>query len=1036
MAQPLTLIGPDGLRYDFDPDAPNASLEAAQAKGYRLETEEEPRTWTEAAKAGVTRTLEAGEAAAIGALEGATFGLTKPLTEKYEATAPEEYPVAKGIGEFAGMLLSPANEVAAIGKAVKVGRLVEAGIGGAAIGALSGAGATVGEHLAGDSELNGEKLAMSMGLGALLGTGGGLVGEGIIMGAEKVAPALKDIAGRFAESDDFLKKWRDEQWVKHLSGVQGASKKVEQEMIPEVANVAREFQGAGSIEEMKEAMRVARNEAAEAVAADAGVDLGGYTTDLTRDEARSVFESNIDRHLGTWADETLAKAEQDLGVNFQVRHADDAEAARQALRESTKDARKIEAEEVTKAFGEKYQGLELGGMNGEMDNEAAKEAVRVAQQKSTELKTRFVEAADAANRPVQFEPFMDMLSSSLEGMNSIELRKASRTVDEILNELGRIERMPANRQMSALEHLKVTLHEDTNWGQFDSPLGERIRKQILYNYRELLDANIAERIGPEMAEAFQNAKQSYGVLADAREVLRRKANGGAEFLRSLGESLEIGAERYQKARTALNIADEALAAVQRKTSTGRDALEVIAKRAQPNSPRYADAVRNAAMSEIGFAALRKQAARPHDALRAIAAEAGLDAASLTRFRALTHAEDLLEAQIKNRVKHRSFSLTSYLTALATGARFNTLTGLATLVGHQWLRDNGSKVVAQVADKIAASKHLEAIASGFAKQMGKNASMMGEYAPALQEAAKKGPATLLALHMVMAQADPQYQQAAAAAGFAPEDADTHQASMVRAHAVAQLKAAAQDADQKLHRHVERILKGDRAPPSAGGGADFGNKAIRKSAVESHDKRADEILALANDPEAMVERIASNLGNFANVAPGTAASMSATAMRAVQHLVKVAAKPAQAGPLAPAWAPSEQEKAKFARVYHAVVDPESVLQHAASGTMTRDEMQALEAVYPRLVSHLKEKMLDRLTDGPTVPYQQRLMIGMLLGASADGSSSAKAIVANQQAIRAQPKQQEAPGGAATPARADKLNVANRFATAGERREMERN
>jgi hypothetical protein len=290
-------------------------------------------------------------------------------------------------------------------------------------------------------------------------------------------------------------------------------------------------------------------------------------------------------------------------------------------------------------------------------------------------------------------------------------------------------------------------------------------------------------------------------------------------------------------------------------------------------------------------------------------------------------------------------------------------------------------------------------------------------------------------MMMAQTDPTYQAHAAMAGFAPETPDQHGAALAKAHSVAQLAANVAEADKRMEAHVGRILKGDRAPPAAGGGKDFGSKGLRKAATEAHDERSDEVLALAGNPEAMMERLAANLGNVGSVAPAIAASISATAARGVQYLAKVAQRPAQQGPLAPKWEPNEAEKSKFARAYHAVTDPESVLNHLAAGTATPEEVGALKEVWPALHSDLVNKTLTRLTDTKReVPYRQRLMLSMLLGASADGSSSGKAIAANQPSINAAAKTQGTNMDAPLPAsKASAVHVANRMATPQDRRDM---
>ena len=156
-----------------------------------------------------------------------------------------------------------------------------------------------------------------------------------------------------------------------------------------------------------------------------------------------------------------------------------------------------------------------------------------------------------------------------------------------------------------------------------------------------------------------------------------------------------------------------------------------------------------------------------------------------------------------------------------------------------------------------------------------------------------------------------------AGFVPETPEQYEASLTKAHSVAQVAVNLDEANAELDRDVARILRGGGAAPAAGGGTDFGGKGSRQQATELHDKRADEVLALAGNPELLADRVAKNLGNFGNVAPGMAVAMSATASRAAAYLAQVAQAPPQRGPLAPKWVPSEAERAKFAQIGRAHV-----------------------------------------------------------------------------------------------------------------------
>lgn len=879
MGAPLTFIGPDGMRYQVDSDAPVSTFEEAHRKGYRLETEAAPRTWGEAARGASTRVAETVATGAAGAIEGATFGLSKPLTKHVEEAIPESYPVAKGIGEFGGMLLSPLNKVGTAAKAVSglgkaatvTGRLAGMGLEGATIGALSGAGAAVGDALAENADLNAEKVLMSTGLGAALGTAGGVLGGALTEGAAAALPHIESATGK---AKDALSGFAEERWLKASGAVQKEISKIPQQEHGNVADIIR-------------------------------------------------------RNLGMSGDleEALAKTTAER------------EATEQALL--------------------KQAGLDVPDLKHGLAKDEAVEVLQAAQNKDGEMLGGFLKKADAAGAKADYQGFANRFQQFQAELNPAErdlIKPQLEKVDEYLQEVL-THPDPKHSGFSALNDLKSTLQKDTNWVS-DGAAKYGLKRQVTGILRDELDAQLERQVGPELMGEFVDAKRRFGLLKTAEEALKSKKATGT------------------------------------------------------------------------------------DAMRAVIAKAELASPEVQHFANLGHAQDMLKRGMDRTLGNRFISLSDYLVGIGAGvsgdpvAGTQFLKGLATSFGHKIARERGSAVVATLADKIAESPHLMAIANGFAKRAAASTAAFGPYAQRVTQSLAAGPARALAEHMMTAQTDPEYQAHAAMAGFVPEDSEQHGAALAKAHSVAQIAANVAEADRAIERHVDRILKGDRAPPVVGGGSDFGGRSGRKAATELHDKRADEVLALAADPAAMVDRLSRNLGNLGNVAPGMSAAMSATSGRAVDFLAKAVQAPPPRGPLAPKWVPSEAEKAKFARLYHAVVDPESILQHAAAGTMTQDEVAALKAVYPALHSDIQNKMLHRLTSGASMPYRQKLMVSMLLGGSADGSSSPQSVAANQTAI-SQAKKKETglsdTKGGATPSKADKLTVANRTATPAVRREM---
>lgn len=381
------------------------------------------------------------------------------------------------------------------------------------------------------------------------------------------------------------------------------------------------------------------------------------------------------------------------------------------------------------------------------------------------------------------------------------------------------------------------------------------------------------------------------------------------------------------------------------------------------------------------------------------------------------------------------------TMLAVGAGVghgNPITGLVTAIASKVMRERGVGVIARLADKIADSPQLALAAQSFAQKAGQAAGVMGKYGGILGEAAQRSPAEALATHMVLGQTDPHYEQVAQLAGFTPESKAEQSAALTKAHGLATMAAAAAHQDAEIDKHIAGVFKGDKATSStmqAMGASDLSGKRMRRSDEDAHLQHLDDIRKLAANPEVLLDRVSANFGNAAHVAPGVAGAMTATAQRAVQYLAAAGEQPAKAGPLAPDWKHSDAERFAFAKKFETVRDPMSALRAGRDGTLTRDQVEALKAVYPRLHQQIVEKAMDKLFSSPkAVPYKARLMLGLMTGTDPDGTMG-EAIARNQAAIQLasqKPSNPEASSGNASPSRADKLSLGKRTSTPSQARE----
>lgn len=349
----IPLIGPDGREYELgDP----AQLPAAQAQGYRVVTPDAPATLGEQVKGGLAEAKDTAEAGAFGVLQGVTgggFGYMQgkaaapkgyPATDaaSQEAIAKqaanlEAHPVAKGVGEFVGMVASPINKVGAavrggIGATTAIGRIGAAAAGGGVEGMLYGAGNTLSDAALGDYDLTGEKLAAGIGLGGLLGFGGAGVGAGLAEGFRAAVPAAARLAGKAIPG---LEDFADDRWLKAGGGIQSSIKKIPDAERSAVADELRRAMNPngkfvpGTLDDAAGAIGIERDATAKQLLKTIGVDdAGGLLPAMDRDAATEALNKGFDvnaKRVGAVLDAADAMGARPAPSRF-LRRFDDFEA--------------------------------------------------------------------------------------------------------------------------------------------------------------------------------------------------------------------------------------------------------------------------------------------------------------------------------------------------------------------------------------------------------------------------------------------------------------------------------------------------------------------------------------------------------------------------------------------------------------------------------------------------------------------------------------------------------------------------------------
>lgn len=129
-------------------------------------------------------------------------------------------------------------------------------------------------------------------------------------------------------------------------------------------------------------------------------------------------------------------------------------------------------------------------------------------------------------------------------------------------------------------------------------------------------------------------------------------------------------------------------------------------------------------------------------------------------------------------------------------------------------------------------------------------------------------------------------------------------------------------------------------------------------------------------------------------------------------KAAKPPAPRGAFGVArWAPTAAQASSLARYIRAVDDPAGIFERAASGEVcTKEDIETLREVYPRLRDEGQRLLLERAAAGGKVPYAQRVMLSTLFGMPLEPTASPAYISAMQETYAGgQPAAQPPPPGA---------------------------
>lgn len=149
--------------------------------------------------------------------------------------------------------------------------------------------------------------------------------------------------------------------------------------------------------------------------------------------------------------------------------------------------------------------------------------------------------------------------------------------------------------------------------------------------------------------------------------------------------------------------------------------------------------------------------------------------------------------------------------------------------------------------------------------------------------------------------------------------------------------------------------------------------------------------------------------AHYLPNEGTAMAQAATQAANYINSKRPQPSKASPLDSDAVVSPDHKAAFNNVLNIAHQPLIIMDKINNGTLTPQDIQHLQGMYPQLAQQLQSKvtqeMVDHISKGGTIPYKTRLGVSLFTGKALDSTMSPLGISS------AQPKTDTA-GSAAPP------------------------
>ncbi len=201
-------------------------------------------------------------------------------------------------------------------------------------------------------------------------------------------------------------------------------------------------------------------------------------------------------------------------------------------------------------------------------------------------------------------------------------------------------------------------------------------------------------------------------------------------------------------------------------------------------------------------------------------------------------------------------------------------------------------------------------------------------------------------------------------------------------------------------------------------------------DRYTSRAATVAALASSPDTHAAHMARVTGEIAQAAPNTTAAMSVVASRGVAYLNAQLPgghiDPRSLTPHLEHRRVSDMEADQWLRRYEAAENPMGVLQDMHRGKLTREAVDTVKAVYPKLYEQMQSEVMTQLADRKSpLAYSQKIQLGTLLDIPTDATMAPEFIKAMQDSYGPNPTADEGQQAAAHGSAMKPVNVSRLYA-----------